>query len=95
MAFMRRASAETMAIHESPRVMTLPLLVLAFGAVFAGWLGYELFVGIDMKQFWGINLYPANKYSNGKCASRAYLGKDFTRNASDGWVGFAVLFMAI
>ena len=26
--------------HESPKVMTLPLLVLAIGAVFAGWLGY-------------------------------------------------------
>jgi len=26
-------------IHESPRVMTVPLIVLAFGSVFAGWLG--------------------------------------------------------
>lgn len=56
MAFHRapRASAEVMAhVHESPRVMTLPLLVLAIGAVFAGWLGYEMFVGKGMTQFWG------------------------------------------
>ena len=58
-----RASAEVMAhVHESPRVMTLPLLVLAIGAVFAGWLGYELFVGHDMKQFWGASIFilPTN-----------------------------------
>ena len=58
-----RASAEVMAhLHESPRVMTLPLLVLAIGAVFSGWLGYELFVGHDMKQFWGASIFilPSN-----------------------------------
>jgi NADH-quinone oxidoreductase subunit L len=58
-----RASAEVMAhVHESPRVMTLPLLVLATGAVFSGWLGYELFVGHDMKAFWGDSIFilPTN-----------------------------------
>ena len=49
-----RASAEVMAhVHESPLVMTLPLLVLSIGAVFSGWLGYELFVGTGMDRFWG------------------------------------------
>ena len=53
-----RASAQVMShVHESPKVMTLPLLVLAIGAVFAGWLGYELFVGHDMKQFWGASIF--------------------------------------
>ncbi len=53
-----RASAETMAhVHESPKVMTLPLLVLAIGAIFAGWLGYELFVGKNMQQFWGESIF--------------------------------------
>ena len=53
-----RASAEVMSrVHESPKVMTLPLLFLAIGAVFAGWLGYELFVGHDMKQFWGASIF--------------------------------------
>jgi NADH-quinone oxidoreductase subunit L len=58
-----RASAEVMAhVHESPRVMTLPLLVLAIGAVFAGWLGYEMFVGKGMTQFWGASIFilPTN-----------------------------------
>ncbi len=49
-----RASAEVMArVHESPKVMTLPLLVLSLGAIFSGWLGYELFVGHNWQQFWG------------------------------------------
>ncbi|MEC7438501.1 MAG: NADH-quinone oxidoreductase subunit L, partial [Pseudomonadota bacterium] len=49
-----RASAEVMShVHESPLVMTLPLFVLSLGAIFSGWLGYELFVGHDMARFWG------------------------------------------
>jgi NADH-quinone oxidoreductase subunit L len=35
-----RADRQTQAhLHESPAVMTLPLLVLAVGAIFSGWLG--------------------------------------------------------
>ena len=53
-----RASAETMAhIHESPKVMLLPLVPLAIGAIFAGFLGYELFVGHDYKMFWGDSIF--------------------------------------
>jgi NADH:ubiquinone oxidoreductase subunit 5 (subunit L)/multisubunit Na+/H+ antiporter MnhA subunit len=53
-----RASAEVMAhVHESPTVMTLPLLVLAIGAIFSGWLGYELFVGTNWQQFWGDSIF--------------------------------------
>ena len=49
-----RASAEVMShVHESPLVMTIPLFVLSVGAIFSGWLGYELFVGHDMARFWG------------------------------------------
>ncbi|NCF48000.1 MAG: NADH-quinone oxidoreductase subunit L [Bacteroidetes bacterium] len=49
-----RASAEIMSnVHESPLVMTLPLFVLSIGAIFSGWLGYELFVGHNMATFWG------------------------------------------
>ena len=38
------------------------MLFLAIGAVFAGWLGYELFVGNNMKQFWGASIFilPTN-----------------------------------
>jgi NADH-quinone oxidoreductase subunit L len=53
-----RADEKTLAhVHESPKVMIIPLLVLAAGAIFAGWLGYEYFVGHDMKAFWGDSLY--------------------------------------
>ena len=40
-------------VHESPPVMIIPLLVLALGALFAGWLAVEYFVGDHMKEFWG------------------------------------------
>lgn len=49
-----RADEKVMAhIHESPPVMLLPLAVLAVGAVFAGWVGYEVFVGAEREAFWG------------------------------------------
>ena len=40
-------------VHESPKVMIVPLLVLAAGAMFMGYLGYESFVGGGAKAFWG------------------------------------------
>ena len=53
-----RASEEVMShVHESPNVMTLPLIPLAIGAIFAGWAGYELFVGHDMAAFWGDSIF--------------------------------------
>jgi len=58
-----RADEKTMAhVHESPKVMIVPLLVLATGAVFAGWLGFEWFVGQNAEQFWGnaILVLPAH-----------------------------------
>ena len=49
-----RADEKTMAhVHESSKVMILPLFVLATGAVFAGYIGYEAFVGVKAKDFWG------------------------------------------
>lgn len=39
-------------VHESPKVMILPLIPLAAGALFAGWLGYENFVGHNATEFW-------------------------------------------
>ena len=46
-----RADHDTMHhVHESPPVMTVPLMVLAVGAVFAGWLGVGM---IDPEgEFW-------------------------------------------
>lgn len=39
-------------VHESPKIMTLPLYVLAAGALFAGILGFHFFVGEGMGEFW-------------------------------------------
>ena len=48
-----RADADVMAhVHESPKVITLPLIGLALGAIFAGYVGYEYFVGHGMEAFW-------------------------------------------
>ena len=53
-----RASDEVMAhVHESPNVMTLPLIPLALGAIFAGWMGYDLFVGHHWQDFWGSSIF--------------------------------------
>jgi NADH-quinone oxidoreductase subunit L len=58
-----RADEKTMAhVHESPKVMILPLLLLAAGACFAGWGAYEWFVGHGAEHFWGnaILVLPAH-----------------------------------
>jgi len=52
-----RADEKVMAhVHESPKVMILPLIVLAAGAVFAGMLGYDYFVGAKTAEFWGSSI---------------------------------------
>jgi len=49
-----RADEHVMAhVHESPMVMTVPLLLLALGAVVAGVLGNHAFIGEGMAHFWG------------------------------------------
>ena len=48
-----RADEKVMAhVHESPKVMTIPLVFLALGAMFAGYLGYDSFVGDGRLEFW-------------------------------------------
>ena len=39
--------------HESPLVMTIPLAILAFGALFAGLIFHDRFIGEGMDAFWG------------------------------------------
>ena len=38
--------------HEAPLIMTLPVLLLAFGALLAGGVFYSHFVGYTMNDFW-------------------------------------------
>ncbi|MGE0093706.1 MAG: NADH-quinone oxidoreductase subunit L [Alphaproteobacteria bacterium] len=48
-----RADHHTMEhVHESPPVMLAPLAFLALGAIFAGFIAYETFVGHHMGEFW-------------------------------------------
>ena len=47
-----RASKEVQAhVHESPKSMTIPLIILAVGAIFAGFLAVDSFFGSE--DFWG------------------------------------------
>ena len=43
--------------HESPLVMLIPLIILAFGAVFAGFVFNDAFVGEGSHEFWGHAIY--------------------------------------
>jgi NADH-quinone oxidoreductase subunit L len=48
-----RADAHTMEhVHESPIVMWAPLVALSFGAVFAGWLLHNEFIGDIQASYW-------------------------------------------
>jgi NADH-quinone oxidoreductase subunit L len=48
-----RASADVMHhVHESPPVMLVPLYILAVGALFAGLVFHDFFVGYDYDSFW-------------------------------------------
>ena len=48
-----RADAETRHhLHESPAVMTVPLIILAAGALTVGWLGLPPFMGPSLFQQW-------------------------------------------
>ncbi len=55
-----RANEKVMAhVHESPPVMIVPLVVLALGAIFSGWLAYDTFVGHHQAEFWGASIFIA------------------------------------
>jgi NADH-quinone oxidoreductase subunit L len=49
-------------VEKTPWTMMVPLIVLAVGAVFAGYIGYESFVGEGWHEFWGpaIKIVPAH-----------------------------------
>jgi len=64
--------------HESPWVMMVPLLVLAFGAVVAGFIFKGYFIGHAYKEFWGPALVegPSNHIMH-------------AMHEIPGWVGWA------
>ncbi len=55
-----RASADVMHhVHESPPVMLVPLYILAVGALFAGVVFYDFFVGYSYDGFWKGAIFSA------------------------------------
>jgi NADH-quinone oxidoreductase subunit L len=43
-------------VHESPAVMTVPLILLAVGAVTIGWVFHEQLLGAEWTEFWGASI---------------------------------------
>jgi NADH-quinone oxidoreductase subunit L len=70
--------------HESPPVMLIPLYVLAFGAIFAGFAFFPYFVGEDRAAFWGKSIFIL--------AGHDSVGASHSVAA---WVGFLPLLCAI
>ena len=55
-----RVSASVMRhMHESPPVMTVPLMVLALGALAAGFVFANTFIGEHSEEFWKVGLFFA------------------------------------
>jgi|TARA_B100001093_G_scaffold388959_1_gene375142 NADH-quinone oxidoreductase subunit L len=44
-------------VHESPAVMLVPLLFLALGAIFAGYIFKDYFIGSQFIQFWNNSIF--------------------------------------
>lgn len=58
-----RADEHVMAhVHESPLIMTVPLILLALGAVFAGFLGHNAFLGEESGAFWSKAILVLDKH---------------------------------
>jgi NADH-quinone oxidoreductase subunit L len=59
-----RADEHVMAhVHESPLIMTIPLIILSLGAIFAGWLGVKYFVGEENPLFWAKSIFVLPQHS--------------------------------
>jgi NADH-quinone oxidoreductase subunit L len=70
--------------HESPPVMLWPLYVLAAGALLAGKLGYDHFVGEAREGFWGDSILVLPHHASLEAAHHAPL-----------WVGMLPFVMAV
>jgi NADH-quinone oxidoreductase subunit L len=58
-----RANDRVMAhVHESPAIMTVPLAVLAVGALFSGMFAYNWFVGEGREAFWGEAIFVLHEH---------------------------------
>ena len=71
--------------HESPWVMLTPLVVLAFGAIFAGFIFAPYFIGEHHAEFWGKAIFLA---SDNEVMEKA-------EHITDTWVHFAPLIVTL
>ena len=64
-----RANDRVMAhVHESPAIMTVPLAVLAVGALFSGMVAYNWFVGDGREAFWGQAIFVLHEHDTVEAA---------------------------
>jgi NADH-quinone oxidoreductase subunit L len=81
-----RADHHTMEhVHESPMSMMMPLFVLATGAVLAGYVGFDWFVGEGRAEFWGKALYVLPAHDSIEAA----------HHSEEWWVGKLPLLMGV
>ena len=51
-------SIDSSSMHESPLIMIIPLIILAIGAIFSGFLFKDLFIGVDSSgNFWKDSIF--------------------------------------
>ena len=51
-------SIDSRSMHESPLIMIIPLIILAIGAIFSGFLFKDLFIGVDSSgNFWKDSIF--------------------------------------
>ena len=58
-------SIDRSSMHESPLIMTIPLIILAIGAIFSGILFKDLFIGVESSEnFWKDSIFFLEPLSN-------------------------------
>ena len=77
-------------VHESPKVMLLPLIVLAAGAGLSGFVGYSYFVGQEAAKFWGNSILVLDTHP---ALEVAHLAPIWVKYLPMG-VGFAGIFLS-
>ena len=56
---------DSSSMHESPLIMIIPLIILAIGAIFSGFLFKDLFIGVDSSgNFWKDSIFFLEPLSN-------------------------------
>ncbi len=56
-------------LHESPPVMTIPLIILALGSIFSGFLFKDIFIGQSNLEFWNDSIFFLNDFKNTKIST--------------------------